>query len=95
LGRKIRVKFGFSPISSVKLGSSSSTARRTVAFSALLQIMRDVAGGDLAEDVAILYLQTAKLLDELVLLEVKLELGLDPVVEQAVSMWCVELRDVV
>jgi hypothetical protein len=57
--------------------------------------MRDVAGGDLAEDVAILYLQTAKLLDELVLLEVKLELGLDPVVEQAVSMWCVELRDVV
>lgn len=45
--------------------------------------MRDVAGGDLAEDVAVLFLQTAKLLDELVLVEVKLELGLDPVVEQS------------
>ncbi len=54
-----------------------------------------LSGGDLTEDVAVLLLQTAKLLDELVLVEVELELGLDPVVEQAVSMWCVELRDVV
>ena len=41
------------------------------------------ASGDLANDVAVLLLQTAKLFDELVLVEVKLELGLDLVVEQS------------
>ena len=41
------------------------------------------AGGDLVDDIVVLLLQTAKLLYELVLVEVKLELGLDLVVEQS------------
>jgi hypothetical protein len=42
-----------------------------------------IAGGDPVKDITVLFLQTVKLLDELVLVKVKLELGLDLFVEQS------------
>jgi hypothetical protein len=44
-----------------------------------------IAGGDPVKDITVLFLQTVKLLDELVLVKVKLELGLDLFVEQTLE----------
>ena len=41
------------------------------------------AGADFADDVSVLLLQTTQLLDELVLVEIELELGLNLIVEQS------------